>query len=304
MPVVPSFGSYAPKPDLAGAYLGARRADIAAFQAASDYQLGQQRIAQAAAESQARIALGQQTLEARRVENEMELAAKQATEQRDHLRKQQEAEILKSYRDTQIGMQERRLAIAEAQEQQRIQDAAQAFDQQQYFTKRFAELMSQPNMTSEKAASQAILEIGPEATGFSSALSPAREPAPKMDEVEKLKLTSTLDNIDKEMAEQRKIVAESSKSSKYKESKEDERERERIRNGALRTLRSLEAKRNALFQSMPSQGWMVPPESIPYGSPTTPGMSAPAGIPIPPPLSATNTPASRPGLRVISITPK
>lgn len=177
MPVVPSFKGYAEKPDLAGAYLGARRADIAAFQAATEAQLGRQRLAQDAAQVQARIALGQQELESRRVQNEMELAARKETQEREHLRKQQEAEILKSYRDTQIGMQERRLAVAEAAEAQRIQEAANAFDQQQYFTKRFSELMSQPGMTSEKAASQAVLEIGPKATGFSSALSPAREPS-------------------------------------------------------------------------------------------------------------------------------
>lgn len=303
MPAVPSFKGYAEKPDLAGAYLGARRADIAAFQAATEAQLGRQRLAQDAAQAQARIDLGQQELESRRVQNEMELAARKETQEREHLRKQQEAEILKSYRDTQIGLAERRLKIAEAEERQRIKDAAQAFDQQQYFTKRFSELMSQPGMTSEKAASQAVLEIGPKATGFSSALTPPREPAARMDEVEKIKFTSTLENIDRELAEQRRILAEAEKpSTKYKESTESKYEREQARNRALRTLRSLEKKRNELFESAPSpsSGWIVPPESIPFGAPTTPqipvGTNTIPSIPLQAPT--TNAPSR---LRVLSI---
>lgn len=169
MPVVPSFGSYAPKPDLAGAYLGARRADIAAFQAAAEYQLGQQRIAQAAAESQARIALGQQTLEARRVENEMELAARKEVQERENLRKQQEAQILNSYRQTQIGLAERRLAIAEAQEQQRIAEAAAAFEQNQEYNRLSA--LGLP-------ADEIVRRMGPSTPAFATAIGEmnAREP--------------------------------------------------------------------------------------------------------------------------------
>src|SRR5688572_22351825 len=96
MAVIPSFSSYAPAPDLAGAYLGAQRIQQQAAEAANRIQLGREQLAQEAVQAQ------------------MELAAKKEVLASEALRRAQEQEIEKAYRQTQIGLKERELANEES----------------------------------------------------------------------------------------------------------------------------------------------------------------------------------------------
>lgn len=242
MPVIPSFGRYAEAPDLAGAYLGARRADIAAFEAATQYELGQRRIAQEAAESEARINLGYQTLEAKRVENEMELAARKETQERENLRKQQEAQILKSYRDTQIGMAERRLKIAEATEKQRIQEVAADFGRQQEYQR--LQAMGLP-------ADEIVRRIGPEMTGFATALGEMTHPTTKAQTASDRSLQYRF------LTDQEKSIL-----NKY-----PSRINPRLTPDDQAALKDIREKKAQLFEQSSQPQWMVPPETIPYGNP-------------------------------------
>lgn len=122
MPVVPSFGSYAPKPDMAGAYLGGQR-----------IALGREQLAQEAQQASARFAMEGQRLQEQRQIAEMELSAKMATQQQEQMRRQQEMEIEKSYRQTQIGLEERRLQQAAQLMDMKLKEAAQSFAAQQTY---------------------------------------------------------------------------------------------------------------------------------------------------------------------------
>lgn len=165
MPVIPTFSSYAPAPNLAEAYLGGGR-----------LQLARQQLAQEAAADAARIALGRQQLQQRAIENEMQLAATKEAQARENLRKAQEAEVEKAYRETQLGLRARELQNEEAIATMRIADAAMEFDRAQRYQRRVSELMQTPGMKLEDAARTAILEAG--GTGLSTALERPNPPSP------------------------------------------------------------------------------------------------------------------------------
>lgn len=165
MPVVPSFSGYAQTPNLAQAYLGGRRIAVE-----------REAIAQRANEAASRIALARQELAQEAVANEMRLAATQQAQAREAMQAAQEAEIAKSYRDIQLGMAQRKLALDEQSAAMELQEAARGFDMNQRFQKRFSELSA--TLGPEQAATRALLEIGPQAGGgFTRSVSPPqREP--------------------------------------------------------------------------------------------------------------------------------
>jgi len=156
MPVIPTYRTGIGAPNLAEAYLGGRR------------------IQQQAAEAAARIALGREQLAQEAVANEMELAVKREALSRQAMKYQQEQEIEKAYRETQIGLRQRELANEEAIAQMRIQDAARDFERQQAYQRRVASKVA-GGMPLEEAARQEILETG--GTGLSTALERPRPTA-------------------------------------------------------------------------------------------------------------------------------
>lgn len=155
MAVIPSFSSYAPAPDLAGAFLG------------------RERIAQQAASDAARIQLGYAQLEQEAVNNEMELAARMETNTRNALMKAQENEIEKAYRDTQIGIAQKNLQQEELATQMKLAEAASAFDRQQAYTRGF-EAKRSAGLDPAQAAQQTMLEVGFGQPGFAGALTPSQ----------------------------------------------------------------------------------------------------------------------------------
>lgn len=155
MPVIPTYRAGVGAADLSGAYLGARR------------------IAQEAYSDAARIQLGREQLAQQAVANEMELAVKREALARQAMKQQQEAEIVKAYRETQIGLRQRELANDEAITAMRLEDAAREFEEQQRYSRRFKEL--EPTLGAEGAARQASLERG--GTGLSAALNQPQGPS-------------------------------------------------------------------------------------------------------------------------------
>ncbi len=126
MPVIPSFGAYAPKPDLAGAYLGAQRNQLQAAQLAQQFQ-----------EAQARNQLGYAQIESQRAQNEAQLAATLAAKEQAFAIDQQRLAIDKAYKDANIGLEEAKLAQSE---QKSVLDFAKAFSEfeaQAEYRKRF-----------------------------------------------------------------------------------------------------------------------------------------------------------------------
>jgi hypothetical protein len=152
MPLVPSFHAYAPKADLAQAYLGG------------------QRIAQEAAADAARISLGYAGLQQRAVEAQMEAQAREKAIQAQSMRAMQENEFQKAYHDAQLGIAERRLQNEEVVAAMRLNQVKTSFEQQQLFN-RLREQKKAAGMTEPKASQEAFIEAGgPGTTGFSSAL--------------------------------------------------------------------------------------------------------------------------------------
>lgn len=154
MPVIPSFGSYAAKPDLAQSYLGGQRLALA-----------RDELAQEAAQAAARISLGYEQIAANRVANEMELAAKREVLSRQALMKAQEQEIEKAYRETQFGLRERELAQEDAMNQMRIREAANDFAAQQEY---------RAMVDSGVAPDAAMRRVGFGQPGFSNAIEAPR----------------------------------------------------------------------------------------------------------------------------------
>lgn len=157
---IPSFGNYAPKPDLAGAYLGGARLAQARQDSSNEMQLGQQRLAQAAQQAQQEIQLAQQKIAAQQAQAQMELQAKQEVAQQQMMRQQQELQIEKSYKDAQFGLEQRRVEEAEKMVQLKVGEAARKFQAQQAFQRESQELIS-GGMDAEKAYSQIAMKYGP-----------------------------------------------------------------------------------------------------------------------------------------------
>lgn len=157
---IPSFGNYAPKPDLAGAYLGGARIAQARESSANEMQLGQQRLAQAAQQAQQEIQLAQQKIAAQQAQAQMEMQAKQEIAQQNMLRQQQELQIEQADKQARLGLEQRRVEEAEKMVQLKVGEAARKFQAQQAFQRESQELIS-GGMDAEKAFSQTALKYGP-----------------------------------------------------------------------------------------------------------------------------------------------
>ncbi len=164
MAVVRTFD---PKIDLAGAYLGGQQV-----------QLGRERIAQQAAEAGARINLGYAQLQQEAIANEMQLAARKELLSREALQKAQEAEIEKSYKETQFGLARRRLEQDELGLQRQLQEAARGLEAEQNYGRVRADLIAS-GVPERDASEQAMRQVGFGSPGFSSALNEANEPSPR-----------------------------------------------------------------------------------------------------------------------------
>lgn len=142
MPVVPSYTGFAATPNLAESFLGGARV-----------ALGREQLAQQAQEASMRMAMENERLNQQRAIAEMELSAKQAAEAQERLRRQQELEIEKSYKQAQIGLEERRLQQYQRKLAQDIQESARAFAAQQQYQQE----MSAPGADALKV----LMRLGP-----------------------------------------------------------------------------------------------------------------------------------------------
>jgi len=165
MPVIPTFN---PRVDLAGAYLGGQKIKVA-----------REQLAQEAASDAARIALGREQLQQEAIANEMQLAAKQDLLSREALQKAQEAEIEKSYKETQFGLANRKLQQDEQTLQMKVQEAARDFEAEQTWNREFPILVQDaikagrtPQEAQSDAARSLMLRRG--GVGASTALNPPR----------------------------------------------------------------------------------------------------------------------------------
>jgi len=147
MPVIPTFSSYAPAPNLAQSYLA------------------QQRLQQEAAADAARIGLGYAQLQQRAVENEMQLAAQKETLAKENLRKAQEAEVEKAYRESQLGIAQRQLQQQELVNQMKVKEAAQQMDAAQQY-QRMVDAGVPPDA--------AMRRVGFGTPGFASVIAPQK----------------------------------------------------------------------------------------------------------------------------------
>jgi hypothetical protein len=149
MPVIPNFNSWGPQANLGANYIAGARTGASMEQARAEIGLGQQRLAQ-----QATLA-------------NMEFDAKRQQLEQATLHDQQKLEVEKQYRISQLGLEQQRIDQSKQRMEMQAQEAARAFEVNNRYRSRFAELGS-----TDDAARQAALEVGPELGGgsFSAAL--------------------------------------------------------------------------------------------------------------------------------------
>ena len=242
MPVIPTFSQYAPAPNLSEAFLG------------------RERLRQEAASDAARISLGYATLQQRAVESEMELAAKREAMSNEALRREQQVQIEKAYRDQQLGLAEQRLANDEKMTALKIQDAAREFERGQNFYRRRQELTAQnPGLDAAEIDRRAMVDTGWGDPGFSQSVSGGLRRAPT------------------ETASDRRLRLEILKGQKEDamikfgpRSPEFQKEADRI-DTEIRSL--LQQLQNPTTRTLnPPSQWMVDPRTIPVGGTPRPSM--------------------------------
>lgn len=91
MPVIPSFGTWAPQPNLAESFIGGARIQQAAAQAAQELQVQRERMSM------------------QKQQFEMEQASKQKVFEQEQLRRQSELAVESAYKQAMMGLQERKL---------------------------------------------------------------------------------------------------------------------------------------------------------------------------------------------------
>lgn len=95
MPLIPSYSGFAATPNLASAWLGGRK-----------QQLAERELQQQAASDAARISLGYAQIQNQRAMAEMEFAARAEAQAKENLLKQQDLEIKKAYNEQMLGLRE------------------------------------------------------------------------------------------------------------------------------------------------------------------------------------------------------
>lgn len=189
MAVIPSYTGFAATPSLGSSFLGGARIAQQGREADADRQLKRQqlaqeaqsdsaRLAQAAASDAQRIQLAREQLAQRQVENQMELEATQKMVEQKALQQAQEANIEAAYKNTQLGLQERRLKGVEAITKMRLEQAAQGFAKEQAYERRRQELMAGGGLDERQASEQAMREVGFGQAGFARAFAGQDKPPP------------------------------------------------------------------------------------------------------------------------------
>lgn len=172
MPVMPSFKSFAPTPDLAGAWLGGRASSQRDRQITSDIALQSQKLAQDAAQAEQAIAMSQQKLQQEAVQSQMEMQAKQAQLQQESMRAEQELRIKQQYQQQQIGIKQQQAKTAADTLKIKTNEASRKLQFQNAYQTKMRELVDK-GMTPQEAASQSMMEFGPMLGIGSSAMSKA-----------------------------------------------------------------------------------------------------------------------------------
>lgn len=153
MPVMRSFSSFAPTPNLGGAYVGGAGVGVRMVEAENALALGRAKIAADMAQANKMAAVRQQ-------EAQMEAQARSEALQAATLRQQQEIEVQKAYQQAQLGLKERELSQADALMKLKTQEAAQEFDAFQNYQKDAADLIA-GKVDPNKAYEQSALKWGP-----------------------------------------------------------------------------------------------------------------------------------------------
>lgn len=141
MPVIPSFSSFAPAPNLASSFLGGVKIAQEGQQENERLAQGRQRIAEQSQSDAARLAqaaashaqqfqIARERIASSQVENQMRLEARQKIVDQQALQKSHEAAIDAAVKNTQLGLAERRLQAQESVVKIRIQEAADSMARQ------------------------------------------------------------------------------------------------------------------------------------------------------------------------------
>jgi hypothetical protein len=149
-----SFSSYAPMPNLGGAF-------TSGFNAASSAAIARDRLAAEAAQASMQMQMQREKLAQDAVQANMELAAKQEALQSKALRDEQELNIQKQYRDNILGLQEKELGQKEQLMQLKLKEAAQQFTAQQSYQQE-AQAMIEQGTDPNEAYSQSARKWGPQ----------------------------------------------------------------------------------------------------------------------------------------------
>lgn len=133
MPVLPSFGTFAPAPNLSQAYLGGIHADVQEAQLGQERQLAQAKLTQAAQQHSQALQFQREKLAQDAQQAQMEFQAKMALAQQEQLRKQQQLEMEKAYHEATIGLRTSQLDQQAKLSQARLQQASQKMIQDEAF---------------------------------------------------------------------------------------------------------------------------------------------------------------------------
>lgn len=150
MPVIPSFGAFAPAPKLAESMFSGIASSQRDTQEANQLAIANQH-----------IQLAQQKLQQEAVQSNMELQAKQEAHKDDMMRRQHEMMIQDQYQKQMIGLKQQQLEESSKIVQMKTMESARKFQAQQAF-KAEAEQAIQGGEEPETAYRQAAMKFGPE----------------------------------------------------------------------------------------------------------------------------------------------
>ena len=270
MPVIPSFSGFASTPNLGSDYLGGVNAAQSANKVAQD----------AFADAQ-RIQLGREQIAGEQVRAQMHLDATQKTLDMQHLIEQHRAEVLAAYRTAQLGMEDGRLKVEQANSKVRIDAAARQMQAEQNY-ERVRQAKIDAGMSEREASEAAMREVGFGAAGFNRAFPGAGGP-PKPD----FETTTRIKDIEGRIAQENSAMLRMKPSDFIGEG--DTTSQEQFQNAAAThqaRLRDLGRQRDALFGRTKSPSANAPRELTP-----PPTMTATTPAPAP-------SPVANPGLTI------
>ena len=149
-----SFSSYAPMPNLGGAFTGG-------YNAAASAAIARDRLAAEAAQASSQMQMQREKLQSDMVQSNMEMAARKEELQSKALREDQELSIQKQYRESMAMMQEKELGQKEQMLKLKINEAANQFNAQQSYQNEAQQLI-ESGTPEQDAYGRSAMKWGPQ----------------------------------------------------------------------------------------------------------------------------------------------